>query len=440
LSPFIITTFVRFFETLVTNVNATLLKLPSFAKCIFLIDEIQSLPPRLYTFFVAYISAFCEKFDSYCIVSTATMPCFTIKNENAQKLFKDYIEPEELLSFEYFNHNLFNRYQIQQRAEDIELEQLAEMVLAESQSLLVILNTIDDTKNLYIILAEYLEKDELVLLNTHFTPNDRKYKIDYAKLRLEYKKKIVLISTQLIEAGVDIDFPTVYRDMATIPSIIQSAGRCNRNGKLKSLGKVVVFNLSKNGKLRAELIYRGRESKLLRDTKERVFTQGIYEENQLFDTQKAFFEILSEELVFSEHVQKKPEIKINFVNNINTLAFETIGKFRLIDEDYFGEEFRCYVPVDKDDKAFEELIQLNEILKIAILVPKPDKDFKKIMSAKFAVEEHLKKMSNQIIQVRLKDINSRPLTLKSYSDLHLVNTESYNNEIGILLGVENQII
>lgn len=288
LSPFIITTFVRFFEALVSNANATLLKLPSFAKCIFLIDEIQSLPPRLYTFFVAYLSAFCEKFDSYCIVSTATMPYFKITDENAQKLFKEYIEPCELLSFEYFNHRLFNRYQIQQRTENIEIDQLAEMVLAENQSLLVILNTIDDTKDLYNILTGNLEKDEMVLLNTHFTPNDRKYKIDYAKLRLQYKKKIVLISTQLIEAGVDIDFPVLYRDMAIIPSIIQSAGRCNRNGKLESIGKVIVFNLSKNGKLRAELIYRGRESKLLKYTKERVFTRADYEEKQLFDTQKAF--------------------------------------------------------------------------------------------------------------------------------------------------------
>lgn len=439
LSPFIITTFVRFFETLVSNVNATLLKLPSFAKCIFLIDEIQSLPPRLYTFFVAYLSAFCERFDCYCIVSTATMPNFKINDENAQKLFKDYKEPKELLSFEHFNHNLFNRYQIHQKTENIEIDQLAEMVLAENQSLLVILNTIDDTNGLYNILCDHLAKDELVLLNTHFTPYDRNYKIDYAKLRLAYKKKIVLISTQLIEAGVDIDFPVLYRDMATIPSIVQSAGRCNRNGKLGSLGRVVIFNLCRNGKSRAELIYRNPDDKLLNKTR-KYLTQESYSESSLFEIQKGFFAFIGTELAFSEHIQKKPEAKINFVHDINAMAFETIGKFRLIDEGFYGEEFRCYMPIDENDTAFEELIRLDKTFRKVIDVPKKDKDFKKIMHIKFAIEEHLKKISNQIVQVRLKDKDSKPLSMRSYGDLHLIDLTSYNSETGINLSAENQIL
>jgi len=66
--PFVITTFVRFFETLLSNRNAELLKLPNFSNCIFLLDEIQALPPRLYGFFVAYIKKFCTKFNSYAII------------------------------------------------------------------------------------------------------------------------------------------------------------------------------------------------------------------------------------------------------------------------------------------------------------------------------------------------------------------------------------
>lgn len=78
--PFIITTFVRFFETLLSNKNADLLKLPNLSNCIFLLDEIQSLPPRLYSFFVAYLDSFCEKNNCYAIVSTATQPNFSIDN------------------------------------------------------------------------------------------------------------------------------------------------------------------------------------------------------------------------------------------------------------------------------------------------------------------------------------------------------------------------
>lgn len=439
LSPFVITTFVRFFETLVSNVNSTLLKLPSFSNCIFLIDEIQSLPPRLYTFFVAYLTEFCKRHNSYCIVSTATMPHFTIENKEAQKLFKNYSKPNELLSLDYFNHKLFNRYKIEQDTRRIDICHLTEMVLNEKQSVLVIVNTIDDSRELFVELSNSLGKDELVLLNTHFTPNDRKYKIDYVKLRLQYGRKIILISTQLIEAGVDIDFPVLYRDMAIIPSIIQSAGRCNRNGKLPELGRVVVFNLEKNGKARAELIYRGHDSIFLRKTKD-YLKEVSYTENMLLNVQKNFFAFLGKDLVFGEHTQKKPAVTIDFTKDINELAFDTIGKFRLIDEEAYGEEFRYYVPISEKDDAFTTLIELDQKFKSACDVPKKDKDFKKIMSTKFAIEEHLKLMSNQIVQIRLKKSDVAPTSRGNYNDLYLIGMEDYDNEMGIRLNSANQIL
>jgi len=439
LDPFIITTFVRFFETLVSNINSTLLKLPSFSNCIFLIDEIQSLPPRLYTFFVAYLTEFCEKHNSYCIVSTATMPHFIIENNGAKKLFKEYTQPNELLNLSYFDHPIFNRYKIEFYKNPIEVNQLAEMILLENQSVLIIVNTIDDSKDLFYKLSENVKEEELVLLNTHFTPNDRKYKIDYVKLRLQYGKKIILVSTQLIEAGVDIDFPVLYRDMAIIPSIVQSAGRCNRNGKVTGLGRVIIFNLEKNNKSRAELLYRGDDAILLRKTKE-YLKEKSYLENNLFSVQKNFFSFLGKGLVFGEHNQKKPLASINFTRDINALAFDTIGRFRLIDEDAFGEEFRCYVPINSNDRSFYILIELDEKLKKACSVPKNVKDFKKIMSAKFAVQEQLKLMSNQIIQIRLKKEDIPPVSRGVYNDLHLVGLEDYNSTTGIIVDSSNQII
>lgn len=446
LASFIITTFVRFFETLVSNVNSTLLKLPSFSNAIFLIDEIQSLPPRLYTFFVAYLTEFCVKFNSYCVISTATMPSFILPEaskdiENPKKLFykyqEFYQELNQVSSLEYFEHKLFNRYKIEQKKQEISIDKLTEMILAENQSVLVIVNTIDDSKDLFRELSDYLQQDEIVLLNTHFTPSDRKYKIDYAKLCLQHKKRFVLVSTQLIEAGVDIDFPVIYRDMATIPSIIQSAGRCNRNGKL-DFGRVVVFNLHNRDNLRAELIYRGKDRILLKKTRE-FLKENEYSEVSLFNVQKSFFSFLGTDLVFGEHSQKKPEVDINFTKHINELAFETIGKFRLIDEDTYGEEFRCYVPFDKDDKKFEILKKVDQEFRDVCNVSKKEKDLRKIMLAKYAIEAHLKKMSNQIVQIRLKIDDTRPNYNDIYNDLHLLDLSSYDNIQGIILDSSNQI-
>lgn len=203
--PFVLTTFVQFFETLMSNRNATLLKLPNFKNRIFLIDEVQALPPQLYIFFTAWLQAFCKKNNSYCILSTATMPCFEIPDmktkQYAKEFFKSYEVPHDLLDAKkYFEADIFRRYQINWLSKDkIDLDGLAAHVRAQAKSCLIILNTIDDSKNLF----EKLNKEpNTYLLNTHFIPADRRRKIEIIKNHLNNDEKVILISTQLIEAGV----------------------------------------------------------------------------------------------------------------------------------------------------------------------------------------------------------------------------------------------
>jgi hypothetical protein len=149
---------------------------------------------------------------------------------------------------------------------------------------------------------------------------------------------------------------------------------------------------------------------------------------------------LGQGLVFGEHNQKKPAASINFTRDINALAFDTIGKFRLIDEDAFGEEFRCNIPINSDDRSFEFLIELDENLKKVCNVPKTVKDFKKIRSAKIAVEEQLKRMGNQILQIMLKKDDIPPLPRNKYNELHLIGLEDYDTITGIKIDSSNLII
>jgi len=435
--PFIITTFVRFFETLLSNHNATLLKLPNFSKSIFLLDEIQSLPPRLYTFFVAYLSKFCEKFDCYAVISTATQPNFGLprKGSNAKEasiFFEDYEKPTSLLEYDkYFSDDVFNRYKVEFEEKELNIEKLKEKVIEENKSVLVILNTIDDSKDFYHELLEELPQEELVLLNTHFTPNDRKKKIAIIKERLEANKRIIAISTQLIEAGVDIDFPILYRDFAPVSSIVQSAGRCNRNGKL-DFGKVVLFKLRNREKIRSELIYgRGKDKDILQFTKD-SWGQAIYEEKQLLSVQKSFFERILNELHFAKHTQKKFDLKIDFIQDISDCMFQKIGKFQLIDEQEFGEAVRYFVPQGAEDTRFETLLllqsQLNEVLK------EKKKDYSKISPLKFKIEQLLQQMSGDIVQVRIKKTDYEPLTEPDdYFGLYKIDNEYYTSEKGVLL-------
>lgn len=430
--PFIITTFVRFFEAFLKNRNADLLKLPSFSNCIFLIDEIQSLPPRLYGFFVGYLDAFCKRFNSYAVISTATMPDFKLPTEEIKTFFPDYEEPPKLLSQSYFDNDLFNRYSIEHQKKEIGISELAKKITSEKTSVLCIVNTIDDSKDLFEELSKHLQPQELSLLNTHFTPHDRKYKIEYAKLRLKHGKRIILISTQLIEAGVDIDFPVLYRDMTIIPSIVQSAGRCNRNGKLDK-GKVILFNLHNRGTIRSKLIYRGRDSKLLYRTKE-ILKDSFYEEKELFTEQKKYFVTLRTDLIFGEHEQGKETL--NFIEFIKEAMFASLGKFKLIDDEYYGEAYRVYVPVSDNDNSFEKLTQkVNHLENFQL------RDWNVIGKLKGEISTLLKVMSSQVVQIRLKKKEVKPaFTSGEVRGLFKLAIEDYDDIRGIKLNSDNQFI
>lgn len=431
--PFIITTFVRFFETLLSNKNSELLKLPNFSNCIFLLDEIQALPPRLYGFFVGYLSRFCEKHGSYAIISTATQPNFKIPNDNTEalKFFKNYSEPYPLLPLSYFNNNLFNRYEIDFNKESIDLEKLKDSILSENNSVLVILNTIDDTKELYSLLYKECNNNDLLLLNTHLTPRHRKIKIYLAKRRLRQNKRVIVVSTQLIEAGVDIDFPVLYRDFATVANIVQSAGRCNRNGKLNSRGLVRLIRLQNKGKIRSDVIYHGKDKEILRFTKE-SFVKEKYQENELLNVQKEFFNRIQAELHYAKHSQNNPKHEFDFLKDIRECMYNKIGEFQLIDKQLFGEEIQYYVPWNNKDDKFDKLIELQNDL-VELLRNNANNDV--IRVKKKSIEIQLKKMSGQIVQIRLNKNQVKPLqgSNEMYFNLYKIASSSYSFESGIKL-------
>ena len=427
--PFIITTFVRIFETLLGNKNHELMKLPNFSNCVFLLDEIQSLPPRLYGFFVAYLDKFCKLTGSFAIISTATQPVLQLpdSNKDAKDFFMDYEQPFKLLSLSHYENPVFNRYTVEVQKSIIDIEQLGNIVLQEKKSVLVILNTIQDTKELYNIIADNMDERNVLLLNTHFTPRDRSLKIYLAKRKLRQGDKVVLISTQLIEAGVDIDFPVLYRDFATISSIVQSAGRCNRNGKNVEKGKVVVVRLGTDQGERSSLIYRGPDKELINFSRESFYESGNCEEKDMLNIQKTFFEKICNQLIFGAYGE---ELKDNLMKDISQCMYEKVGKFSLIDNNIFGEECLYYVPRNDIDKNFELLLEYQKNLTKSI---SHDDKISVIQYHKRKLKNQLKKMSNRIVQIRIKPNQSRPITSsdEDYNGLYKISTECYNFGTGI---------
>lgn len=447
--PFILTTFVQFFETLVSNKNSTLLKLPNFTNRIFLIDEIQALPPRLYIFFAAYLETFCKEHNAYVVFSTGTMPKFNFpdKSYSEERKLKN---PKELFVFykencitkivnpsAYFTKDVFNRYRIDWISQDdINYQDLIEHIKEQEQSCLVILNTIADTKHIYKELKNRFP--HIILLNTHFVVQDRKDKIEEIKILLKEGEQVIVISTQLIEAGVDVDFPIVYRDLCPLPSLIQSAGRCNRN-KLTEYGQIYLFTLKDdNGKRSSEMIYRNEAKDFVRFCKSEI-TNGIYEKD-LYGIQDQFFEKIKNELTVGDFVWDVDrfgnEKNENFVECINNAAFEKVGRFKLIIESQFGETYQYFVPENETDKKYDELLRIANSKKDC-------NDLKDRLALKISIESALKKISNRLLTVRIKDKQAAPsfsneeqlFGIRVLSDL-----DKYSKEAGIELGIENCLL
>lgn len=441
--PFIITTFVQVFETLVSNRNATLLRLPNFSKTIFLLDEIQALPPSLYTFFVAYLDEFCRKFDSYAIVSTATMPHLKFPNEDKynelqkpSKVFLSYKEPKKILDEKFYNFDEFNRYKIMPKFEIDSIAKLAEEIRKQKQSCLIVLNTIKDTKNLYKEFSGESDiqdkKNEFILLNTHFTLEDRQEKLKTCKERLDENKKVVLISTQLIEAGVDIDFPIVYRDLCPLPNLIQTAGRCNRNYKL-DFGEVYFIEIKdENKKSSASKIY-GRNFDWFLNFTRSAISSEIYEKDMLGIQDKFAKTQITDALPFGVYAFGTGK-EINLIECINQIRFEDFAKVKLIDADY-GIQLRIYV--SRNDGEFDELQYLYE--KGKKILPR---DFDRIREHRSKVSSQIKKMSKKIVSVRMPENHVPKLhhlinEQEKLFEIYLINSEKkYLSNKGLVLDFE----
>lgn len=426
--PFVITTFVQFFETLVNNKNSALLKLPNFSKRIFLIDEIQALPPRLYLFFAGWLDAFCRKYDAYAILSTATMPHFSIKKKSylneckrADLLFKQYHEPFQLIDAKgFFDEDVFNRYRIQLINEDnFSIEKLANHIQSQTKSSLVILNTINDTKKLYSLLKC---NPNVYLLNTHIIPKDRHEKIKIINDHLKANQKVTLISTQLIEAGVDIDFPIVYRDLCPLPNLIQSAGRCNRN-KLLKIGTVYFFHLTnENGKSSAKMIYRNEAKQFLDFCKEKI-KHGI-EEKELFEVQEVFFKKIADDLSIGE-----VNAEFNMIECVNKGQFEKLGQFKLIERKAFGEEYLYYIRGNENDREYEKAVDI-----MRLMITEKEKDYKSSRSLKIELNSQLKSLADRMITLRAFDGTNIPLSANNpeYFDIKvLADLSLYTFEEGL---------
>lgn len=235
-APIIITTSVQFLESLFSNRPSSCRKIHRIANAVILFDEVQTLPTHLAIPSLAAVSHIATHWHSSVVFSTATQPAFNHLHEEVIKHSTGGWQPDEIVIHHASMMDKLRRVNFTWLPDKLAWQDLAD-TLSQHQQVLCIVNLKRHAQTLWQALEG---ADDVFHLSTNLCPLHRQAVLAEVRQRLKDGLPCRLIATQCIEAGVDVDFPVVYRAFAPLDAIIQAAGRCNREGKLDS-GQTFVF-------------------------------------------------------------------------------------------------------------------------------------------------------------------------------------------------------
>lgn len=247
-SPIVLSTMVQFFQTLFKVQSSNIRRFSNLIDSVLVLDEVQSLPVEVTTLFNLTLNFLSKIMNVTIVLCTATQPKYDslgIEHKIQYGGLKD--EKTDIVLMTENERCVFQRTEISKFNEDNSMATIEEIASAISEypdeSILIILNTKGAVKNLYQRLKEQ-ENRTIYHLSTNMCPRHRLAIISNIRTGLNDKNPLICVSTQLIEAGVDLDFDRVIRSYAGIDSIVQANGRCNREGK-REKGYVELVNLRK---------------------------------------------------------------------------------------------------------------------------------------------------------------------------------------------------
>jgi CRISPR-associated helicase Cas3/CRISPR-associated endonuclease Cas3-HD len=244
-SPLVVTTSVQFFESLFAHKPGDCRKLHNIARSVVLFDEVQTLPSPLLPSLLSAVRLLTrEPYGVTAVFMTATQPAFA----SAGAALPYGWEPTPIESDRNALAETLRRTRIElpQQDERVPWSELSKQLAAHSQALCVV-NTTKDARELFSLLPS----ENRFHLSARLCPAHRQEKLAEIRRRLDPKvnEPCRLVSTQLIEAGVDVDFPIAFRALGPLDSIIQTAGRCNREGRHPEPCPVIVFRPERDGML-----------------------------------------------------------------------------------------------------------------------------------------------------------------------------------------------
>jgi len=325
-SNIIVTTFVQLFHTLISNKNSMLMKFNKLSHSIIILDEVQAIPLQYWRIIDKLLHEALEKLDSYAIIMTATKPILFSHGEDvvqAPQIGSRYILDAD---------TCFGITSMEEFIEKFEIK--------PDKSYMFVLNTIDEAKKFYGLLSQRVPKEKLTFLSSHIVPKERLERID----KIKKNKCKFLVTTQIVEAGVDIDFDVVVRDFAPLDSVIQSAGRCNRNFK-RERGIVYITKFKDERKFYSSYIY----DTILLDITEQLIKGKTFYEEELY---KVFDKYEKQILNRKDTVGASEKLEVA-IEELQYDGKDGISQFSIIKQDY--PVIDVFVEIDeKAKKIFEE--------------------------------------------------------------------------------------
>lgn len=290
-SELVVTTFYQLLHTLLSNKNKNLRKFHKFANSIVILDEVQSIPHKYWELVKQILILSAKIFNIRFILVTATMPL--IFSEKAGEI-------KELAQSKQHYFNSLNRIGLNTSflKREINIDDFKELLVEDIRSdplksRLVILNTVKSALEVFNCLKDECSEKDLIFLSSNIIPKHRLERI--LNIKNNPKGKIV-VSTQMVEAGVDIDMDFVYRDLAPLDSIFQACGRCNRENDGER-SEVRLFILKNNQKPYYSYIY----DKILIDATLSVLkNKQLFEEKEFLTLSNIYFDRVTQNAIGPE--------------------------------------------------------------------------------------------------------------------------------------------
>lgn len=233
-APIIVTTFVQLFESLFSNKPSACRKVHRLARSVIVLDEAQTLRVELLQPTTHVLQQLVDSYGSTVVVCTATQPALE-KVSFSQRPYEIVPHPERWFQ-------ALRRVEYIVEPTPLSREALAERIAAEQQVVVILNARRDAVEVVQALLEAHPELEGVYHLSTLLCPAHRWQVLTAVRERLRHGQPCRLIATQVVEAGVDVDFPVVMRAVGPLDRIVQAAGRCNREGRLPQ-GRVVIFEL-----------------------------------------------------------------------------------------------------------------------------------------------------------------------------------------------------